>query len=87
MVILYLYIILYVFKCKFLMLEYGRSYHRKIFEELNTLLIVVCFPAYQTCKSNQFTCSNGRCIPLTWVCDHDADCPENDDEPDNCSEY
>ncbi|KAK6105057.1 Low-density lipoprotein receptor domain class A family protein [Brugia pahangi] len=35
-------------------------------------------------EDNQYKCSNGKCIPLSWRCDGDEDCPEGDDE-DKCS--
>ncbi|XP_029186888.2 sortilin-related receptor-like [Acropora millepora] len=36
-----------------------------------------------TCKTNEFKCTNGACIPLHWRCDHDNDCGDNSDEQ-NC---
>ncbi|CAH2090468.1 unnamed protein product [Euphydryas editha] len=34
----------------------------------------------QKCSKNQFTCAPGVCIPLPWVCDKMADCPDGADE-------
>jgi len=33
------------------------------------------------CPSNSFRCPNHRCIPATWHCDGDEDCPDGADEP------
>lgn len=30
-----------------------------------------------------FTCDNGRCVPLSYVCDYTDDCHDNSDES-NC---
>ncbi|CAG0913509.1 unnamed protein product [Notodromas monacha] len=38
----------------------------------------------KNCSDTQFACSNGRCIPMKWVCDHQEDCPEAEDEKANC---
>ena len=35
-----------------------------------------------TCTTEQFTCPNGRCIPLHWKCDRDDDCGDRSDEMD-----
>lgn len=37
-------------------------------------------PGNKTCKANEFTCANGKCITNTWLCDYDNDCGDNSDE-------
>lgn len=38
---------------------------------------------YEDCiKDSQFKCNSGKCIPLSWRCDGDEDCPDADDEKD-----
>ncbi|XP_063238567.1 very low-density lipoprotein receptor isoform X3 [Bacillus rossius redtenbacheri] len=32
------------------------------------------------CSLRQFRCANGRCIPLTWMCEGENDCGDNSDE-------
>ncbi|XP_076665931.1 low-density lipoprotein receptor isoform X6 [Andrena cerasifolii] len=34
----------------------------------------------QACTLRQFRCANGKCIPVSWVCDLTADCLDNSDE-------
>ena len=46
--------------------------------------MVACVAALATCSSDQFTCDNSRCIPLSYVCDTDNDCGDMSDEV-NCS--
>ena len=38
-----------------------------------------------SCTNGQFTCNNGRCIPMSWQCDGDDDCNDNSDE--KCSKF
>ncbi|XP_022248454.1 sortilin-related receptor-like [Limulus polyphemus] len=39
-----------------------------------------CVALNSTCAPEQFTCSNGLCIPNLWKCDGDNDCGDNSDE-------
>ncbi|XP_049880438.1 low-density lipoprotein receptor isoform X2 [Pectinophora gossypiella] len=32
------------------------------------------------CSVKQFQCANGKCIPLSWVCEGENDCGDNSDE-------
>lgn len=36
----------------------------------------------KTCQSNEFSCGDGRksCLPMSWRCDGDKDCPNGADE-------
>jgi hypothetical protein len=33
-----------------------------------------------TCAAGQFKCTNDKCIPTAWKCDHENDCGDNSDE-------
>ena len=36
----------------------------------------------RACNSEtEFSCSNGKCIPILWRCDFDNDCGDDSDEP------
>lgn len=38
----------------------------------------------KNCTSKEFQCKSGRCIPLSWVCDGEEDCPNKEDESAQC---
>ncbi|MEQ2208192.1 hypothetical protein XENOCAPTIV_018968, partial [Xenoophorus captivus] len=40
----------------------------------------ICFSAFHTCSSLDFTCDNGRCVFMSYVCDYTNDCVDNSDE-------
>lgn len=59
---------------------------------LQSSLILVCFnptaTTVRTCNSDQFSCDDGRCIALSWICDGDNDCGDmsDEDERHNCGQ-
>lgn len=65
--------------------ESGSSEHCKCGEK-DMKINGVCVPTNSSvdsnCSHSHFTCSNGRCIPATWLCDRDDDCRDGSDEFD-----
>ncbi|XP_028156977.1 very low-density lipoprotein receptor-like isoform X2 [Ostrinia furnacalis] len=40
----------------------------------------------RTCTSSEFRCKTGRCVPMSWRCDNEKDCPDgSDEEPGTCT--
>lgn len=53
------------------------------FDGFNTLLIVNFSgrePTLPPCTLEEFKCSNGHCVPLPYVCDHNDNCGDLTDE-------
>jgi len=41
-----------------------------------------------TCEGHEFTCSNGLCVDISWVCDGAPDCVDGSDETEAlCCKY
>ena len=36
------------------------------------------------CSYGRHKCKDGTCILREWLCDHEADCPDNSDEVNCC---
>ena len=67
----------------------GRHRGNKFISLYLSVYISICLHlAYPSCHgATQFTCDNGRCIPLTSKCNGLNDCRDNSDEkPDLCGE-
>lgn len=81
-----------------------QSYYRFSHEQLDmgksltgrslcvTLMLLIGHSHHlQACREDQFTCSDGQCIPQVWTCDGDIDCGDGSDETaascgDDCGE-
>lgn len=50
---------------------------------IDCLLVQPHSSADDTCRADEFTCANGKCIQLGWRCDRDDDCGDSSDEK-NC---
>uniref|UniRef100_H2YAY1 EGF-like domain-containing protein n=1 Tax=Ciona savignyi TaxID=51511 RepID=H2YAY1_CIOSA len=47
-----------------------------------------CYSINEVCNANQYTCSNGICRPLSWVCDGYTDCSDGADEAERtCADH
>lgn len=65
-----------------------RQFKKKIISHL-FILYLFTVQIDETCRTDEFTCNNGRCIQNRWVCDGDDDCGDNSDErscpPSTCA--
>ena len=44
-----------------------------------------CFQSLDNaCPMNQFRCTNGSCLPISWACDGQQDCSDGSDETQFC---
>lgn len=48
-------------------------------------LFLLMFVTARECPPDHRMCGGvGRCIPISWWCDHDQDCSGGEDEDDSC---
>lgn len=50
------------------------------------LLSVTTVVKGEPCSSQEFQCTNEKCIPLSWTCDGEDDCGDRSDEHTECTE-
>lgn len=78
------------FQFKYLITELYFLYMYKYIRYKNYLIQTSPFiaksPAGRTCTSEQFSCSNGACVPGEYRCDRLADCSDGSDER-NCRKF
>ncbi|ENN83472.1 hypothetical protein YQE_00170, partial [Dendroctonus ponderosae] len=55
-----------------------------LFKKKNSNLADLFKGSQRNCTVDQFQCSNGLCVPKTWICDNDNDCRDFSDEL-NCT--
>ena len=52
------------------------------------LNVYLCIAASYKCGPQEYAClSDGKCIPITKVCDNKNDCSQRDDEGATCSKF
>lgn len=49
------------------------------------MLILLHANPGEVCASHQFECATGQCIPFSWLCDGEPDCPDGSDENEHCT--
>ncbi|PSN38545.1 hypothetical protein C0J52_22228 [Blattella germanica] len=56
-----------------------------VLEELAVLWTILAVATAPSCRRSEFSCENGRCVPLNRYCDAANDCGDSSDEPRQCT--
>ncbi|XP_052695317.1 low-density lipoprotein receptor-like isoform X1 [Crassostrea angulata] len=59
------------------------SYKCFVVGEESRFFTVARLDIWSECEADQMTCSNGKCVPISYICDGDNDCRDMSDEQ-NC---